>query len=57
MIDIANIKQINVLSDIFSLNNTELNVVKIIIPIPNPINRDGHSSPLAYLTKLSTDLI
>ncbi len=57
MIETASIKQTNVLSDMFSLNNTQLNVVKIMIPIPNPINRDGHNSPFAYLTKLSTDLI
>ena len=34
-----------------------LSIVNIIIPIPNPISRDGHNSPPAYLTKLSTDFM
>ena len=40
-----------------SLNSKQLNIVNTIAPMPNPINRLGHSSPLYAATKFSTDLI
>lgn len=47
----AKIRQINVFSVIGSLKRNILNVTNTIIPTPNPINRDGQSSPSNALTK------
>ena len=49
--------QIPVFSVNGSLNSTMLIIVNTIAPIPNPINRLGHISPLYAMTRFSTDLI
>ena len=53
----ANPRHIKVFKDKGSLNHIQDITVNTIAPMAKPKRREGHFSPLKYITKYPTDLI